>query len=105
MGKHTPGPWAWRGEPGNSELHGAEGCVLEHAFQEGMWLSYDADKEGRAANARLIASAPDLLDALIAADAVLQMIGGISPFDDPVEGSLGQKIRAAIAKATGQPHD
>ena len=46
------------------------------------------------ANARLIAAAPELLEALEASLALIEL--GI-----PFEGAITRKIRAAIAKATG----
>jgi hypothetical protein len=60
---HTPGPWAWLGKYGESTLRAATGDVLDYAGYEGMWFAaYDKDTD--AANARLIAAAPDLLEAL-----------------------------------------
>lgn len=59
---HTPGPWTW-GDNFNG-LYGAEHeSVLSYADYEGMWLSFN---DGHDANARLIASAPELLEALVA---------------------------------------
>jgi len=57
--KHTPGPWTW-----NEDFRGLdapEGAILEFDRYDGMWLTY---VDGRKANARLIAAAPDLLEAL-----------------------------------------
>ena len=63
MNKHTPGPWVWLGEPGHSALNAAHARVLDWAGYEGMWFAaYDAETD--AANAHLIAAAPDLLAAL-----------------------------------------
>jgi hypothetical protein len=63
MSKHTPGPWEWgdghRGLYGQGE--GRQREVLTFESYEGMWLSYTDNQE---ANARLIAAAPDLLEAL-----------------------------------------
>ncbi len=65
--KHTPGPWKWKGEPGRSHLSAREHeeyeGVLGYADFEGMWPSTHRNEED-AANMRLIAAAPDLLEAL-----------------------------------------
>lgn len=77
MSKHTPGPWAWK----NEQLFGRDRvsvCASENT-----------------PDARLIAAAPDLLEALqevlAAADG-----GGWSAIDPSFK-----KQRDAIAKATG----
>ncbi len=62
---HTPGPWWWEGEPGGSNLRFKEGeeydsCVLRYDSYEGIWFSGNNE----AANARLIAAAPVLYNAL-----------------------------------------
>ena len=63
MSGHTPGPWAWLGEPGRSALNAAVGKVLDYAGYEGMWPgAYDGERD--AANLRLIQKAPELLTIL-----------------------------------------
>lgn len=93
MSAHTPGPWSC-GEKGN----GAVGSVYcDNSLGTRVAIVYGRGQEytifSRAeeeANARLIAAAPDLLNALtVLADACASM--GI-----PVDAA-----RAAIAKATG----
>jgi hypothetical protein len=91
---HTPGPWAWdtrltdlEGKPLEALTH-AGGSVLVHAA---AWPIEEAD-------ARLIASAPDLL-------AALERIAGTS--DDPRTHAIGgtemrEVARGAIAKAKGE---
>lgn len=68
--------------------------MLNYASYEGMWLAYGPSME---ANARLIAAAPDLLEALVALipDAEANDFGG------PDTGARIAAARAAIAKATG----
>lgn len=89
--KHTPGPWRWDGnvcdyDPENeapwlvTEMHSA--VVLGGSINC-----------GNEANARLIAAAPDLLDALQAF--ATEIVPNNT--DDP----LWMSARAAIAKATG----
>lgn len=97
MSAHTPGPWS-AGAPQYARLRrtpdkqkrpitAANHPVIANAYGE--------------ANARLIAAAPDLLEALIQANNVLEIVARISPDDVPRTGSVGQMARDAIAKATG----
>lgn len=60
-GQHTGGPWKW--DEGFAGLNGANNeAVLRWEPYEGMWLSVLEGREE--ANARLIAAAPELLEAL-----------------------------------------
>ena len=105
MSGHTPGPWAvkpYRGEHGFASEHfrqidGQGWDALARVVVRMAGGEFDSP-EG-AANARLIAAAPDMLEALEKALELLE------PFDDP-ELSLGlgkdalTSIRAALNKAT-----
>lgn len=86
MSKHTPGPWQW------TQHFDPTISIYKDGFGQIARL-YDSSAGTGKANARLIAAAPDLLDALIE----------IVSADDAHE--LTQKhiesARAAIAKATG----
>lgn len=98
MTKHTPGPWVV-GEPHPTNAcayvcndEGQEVATIYYCSEggvigkDGIW----PEQPNRDANARLIAAAPDLLEAL---KAILDETGGIGgPFTI---------ARAAIAKATG----
>lgn len=100
---HTPAPWTAE----ISDLLGmivyAEPCqsmiaALNATGAEGA--AYDADVERQAANARLIAAAPDLLAALCGAVSLIEET-------DWTAFSLSDRAkldaaRAAIAKATGE---
>lgn len=95
--KHTPGPWkvfeaSWCKTfitaPGFD--HGICGLDINHATEE----SQESDSAQMAANARLIAAAPELLDALLLAVSRQSY----KPGDGPDWWEIG---RAAIAKATG----
>ncbi len=102
MNKHTPGPWLWSASPtsGEKSLLGSNGAaVIEASAYEGMSFGFAGDETyaTQNANARLIAAAPELYEALrgIVADADL--------YDD--EGHLQvvhpdsvAKARAALAK-------
>lgn len=98
--KHSPGPWklqAWEAldqdgaiEACGSQVVDANGCMIAACTIEGSTEMEEAD-------ARLIAAAPDLLEALklIAAEAA-EGAGSIGP-----AGWMGAIARVAIAKATG----
>ena len=99
--KHTPGPWKAIRDPCHYDtlstviggLH-EKRRGLEHQLivQVGGW-----DVDQQEANTRLIAAAPELLEAL----------ESIMEFDGPrLLGATGASLaRAAIAKATGERHD
>jgi len=100
--KHTPGPWT----PEFGEAYRVR------AQQDGGQVAIMTNLKGRdglagrrngdevAANARLIAAAPELLAALqevtMVLDALLNVRG-----NEPDQDSISGRARAAIAKATG----
>lgn len=97
-GQHTPGPWAIVEDrsPSSLEVFGGGAAIAE------LWRRADVVKEK--ADARLIAAAPDLLEAL-------QM--GVSETLDYIQrnhlsGAENNhwiaQAKAAIAKATGVEH-
>lgn len=94
--KHTPGPWGFgQGyKPGDTtfELFGPGGRqIIAKASYENMWLSTYNDVTDTA-NARLMASAPELLEALqLARDLFVNSDSACAEICD-----------AAIAKALGE---
>ena len=98
MNKHTPGPWTHEGQ---GDITGIE----DNGFGRGpvdVCSVYLRAVEGRhEANARLIAAAPDLLDAL---EYVADI--DVSGADDSVIrfilAAAQNKARAAIARARGE---
>ena len=103
MSKHTPGPWklelgrdgAPRGLRGPAEV--------EHRNIVN-WNGFSSPtKPASMANARLIAAAPELLEAL---DGMLEVYGGEHEADGlpkhEIELNLIAYARAAIAKARGE---
>lgn len=102
--KHTPGPWKWDGQLSLFKIECSGGHIIDSAPYEGSWLSRYKPAEDEA-NARLIAAAPELLEALARIDQWPdEPIEDFRP-DGAVYGEISvgemKAIRAAIAKATG----
>lgn len=95
---HTPGPWRVTADG----YIAGQGFVpirtpyRENAFKDGPARSGHPEAEVQA-NARLIAAAPELLEAL---EACLDAIGSWEPEEDPYYVTMA---RAAIAKARENP--
>jgi hypothetical protein len=88
--KHTPGPWQYESRPLGSAIAKDGYCLATAhgtiAIKGGQWP--------HEANARLIAAAPDLLDAAERAEWWLSTISGSE--------AIRAVLRAAIAKAEGK---
>ncbi|MFA7278612.1 MAG: hypothetical protein WC100_00790 [Sterolibacterium sp.] len=106
---HTPGPWMWEGYTLKPEIPNPDGSAVHTILQaETMAWGYvmsnlDATCVESDANQRLIAAAPELLDALRIAE---QFMAGFE--DDDAQIGMGIQlaiIRAAIAKVElgGEP--
>lgn len=96
MIKHTPGPWHSRGTLGLRNAEHLKGhCVVEVA-SNGLRLAIlnGWRTEQQAANARMMAAAPELLDAL---DRLLMS----ADVRDAADAGALKQARAAIANATG----
>ncbi len=87
MSAHTPGPWRYMS--GTHSLYDGDGRAVALVYgPRGI------DCSRRDANARIIAAAPELLEAL------KEMLSAWD--EDPAYGAASaDKARAAIAKATG----
>ena len=106
MNKHTPGPWTFTSEQISDDgvqIHDEIRCFH---LQSGDTVVLDgcgccdSPRLGNPADARLIAAAPDLLEALddliLLAQAVMHENGGYMVDDELSD------ARAAIAKAKGE---
>ncbi len=89
---HTPGPWEMIKEIGND---GGLSCKIVSGNKAVIALAKHADGN-KEANARLIAAAPELLEALI------DLLDDSDEYDKRPIGIVAAKARAAIAKATGK---
>jgi hypothetical protein len=94
MTKHTPGPW----EFDDKHSSGFPLLCLYAADNRNPFHGSRSDDEQNA-NARLIAAAPELLEALRAITDQLERIGD-TRYDK--DGQYIDAARAAIAKATGE---
>lgn len=97
--KHTPGPWQLD-PPSLRHVndHEYHSIVAGDGVADGRWKGFTASAFMAIEDARLIAAAPELLEALIALEAAAswQETEDISAYDNAVHAA-----RAAIAKATG----
>jgi len=92
---HTPGPW--RHAAGLIVADGGAVATLPH--NQGVVRPAARTPDEHAANARLIAAAPELLEALQAFES---LVGDVSDRRLwPTLGPVADRARAAIAKATG----
>lgn len=96
MSKHTPGPWSAEVDRENDhEINIVSG---NRPFVATAWPANHQEDKEQEANARLIAAAPELLEALrIVRDTLPHINGNASSVN-----SLLKLTGAAIAKATGE---
>jgi len=94
--QHTPGPW----QTDRNNVHAAQIATI-HGCTNSDWVeiwspaAFAASEETQEANARLIAAAPELLEAL---DRIADMCAAPPNFSDK---TIQDIACAAIAKATG----
>lgn len=93
MSAHTPGPWTIDWNVSRLDIFSADAATLVATLRRSA-LSPGIDDTAKA-NARLIAAAPDMLEAL-------QKLCAIQEYGDVASwASEWDEARAAIAKATG----
>lgn len=93
MTKHTPGPW--KNEEGYRWLNARS----DDRVIADMRIVGGVIEDEVKANARLIAAAPDLLEAL---ESVADIWANAKPGDQSPFGITARRIAAAIAKARGE---
>jgi hypothetical protein len=97
--KHTPGPWELKSEGWKGQfIYGTD----EHAKGVRFIAKVSLDFDGAEANARLIAAAPELLEALKGLDEAYCRAGTLSKSERLEDRKRLMAARAAIAKATGE---
>ncbi|HGW5815188.1 hypothetical protein [Pseudomonas aeruginosa] len=99
MSKHTPGPWG-QDKWGSLQTEGGQDVLLRGITT----ISAGSDERiaEAEANTRLIAAAPELLEALIAMEREKSDYMTRNNLGDPAIETTNKLARAAIAKATGQ---
>jgi hypothetical protein len=97
---HTPGPWRWDHESnvGNLIVDPERNAVA--TFQARSHLKWAEQQAEREANARLIAAAPELLEALKGLEQWYD--AEVEPPHREFFNAAIAKARAAIAKAEGK---
>jgi len=93
---HTPGPWKWDGNVCDYDPTNEAPWIIAGALDETPVLTGEI-KCSNPANARLIASAPDLLE-------VLQMVRDYIVLMKQPGHAYSVAVDAAIRKATGADH-
>lgn len=96
--KHTPGPWFLKGSYVRAAIPGA--LMGDGPKDFNIAIVYEGYEGDRAANARLVAAAPDLLAALEGLLYLLprEIVSLRDPRHEPLTNCLNAS-RAAIAKA------
>lgn len=98
--KHTPGPW----ETDRNNVHTGQIATIHHCLNNDwveVWSpNWPMDEAEQEANARLIAAAPELLEALILLEREMIESGNAGSADYGWKPAI-EKTRAAIAKAGG----
>ena len=97
--KHTTGPWVIDWNVSRLDIFGADETTLVASLRRSP-LSQAIDEAARA-NARLIAAAPEMYEAIAAIATAMNL--GYIPNEILSEGSpILEGLRAAIAKAEGK---
>ena len=106
--QHTPGPWLIQGKTVYALMHhgwrkGVE--QLKNRFYASVYVDRECDEKEAEANVRLIAAAPDLLEALKIASDWMVKVGpnaetGTPDWHQHCEDLI--RIGDAIEKATGE---
>jgi hypothetical protein len=99
----TPGPWVVQYDEIDGTPRAIKTADGEHVtFVDGSRYVDEIDDPEAAANARLIAAAPEMLTALKQAEAALAVTASYRAPDMKRQQAALEAVRAAIAKATGQ---
>ena len=99
MSKHTPGPWTMRESNFAFHIYGVFKKSKNAFITAAYWRNadYGASRTEAEANARLIAAAPEMLNAL------KYIVGCSIPLTSQQE-ECWKAMREAIAKAEGEAH-
>ena len=95
--KHTPGPWQW------GQRNGSPWPVLQSGDPDAGWIAMTAAPDGP--DARLIAAAPDMLDALMQATILLKHACDGHALESQYAVETADAMTAAITKAIGETQE
>jgi hypothetical protein len=98
--QHTPGPWKVKAGT-NAVLAGRKQICSHVNAASALPVNMLEDQEIAQANARLIAAAPELLDALQELTQIASVLEATCLGDSRAKENRMDRARAAIAKATG----
>ena len=101
MSKHTPGPWVVVGSRTKYVEARLVGSLMQEVAACGPTLADEGYGQQQEANARLIAAAPDLLEALRGMFAMWRSVCRAQGWE-PEHLAEAVRAQAAIAKATGE---
>ena len=101
MSKHTPGPWVVVGNLTKYVEARLVGSLMQEVAACGPTLADEGYGQQQEANARLIAAAPDLLEALRGMFAMWRSVCRAQGWE-PEHLAEAVRAQAAIAKATGE---
>lgn len=99
MTKHTQGPWHVVIEDGKPGVKSLDDFYITNTIDA---AGYESDNDTMFANARLIAAAPELLEALEGVFHACLLANEDESIPFELDGDLLDAARAAIAKATGE---
>lgn len=98
MSKHTPGPWEWVESMGGRNMPSLRSttCEVCNFGDDGPYYPVEGEPPSEA-DMRLIAAAPDLLEALWLCFDHCRLY-----YPEVEHNNVGDAVRAAISKATGE---
>ena len=99
--KHTPAPWKWGNALDARQSNGSPWPMLQSDDPDAGWIAMTADPDGP--DARLIAAAPELLDALMKATILLKHAhDDASALESQFAMETADDMGAALTKAIGE---
>ena len=99
-GKHTPGPWHFT--EGGSQKKGDYYAHIGAETSMTILASMNEHHPAAGANARLIAAAPEMLEALVTALPYIEAAEEEEAYKPGAVAKVTKQVRAAIARATGE---
>ena len=103
--KHTPAPWKWGNALDERQRNGSPWPMLQSDDPDAGWIAMSACDPWEP-DARLIAAAPDLLDALMKATILLKHAhDDASALESQYAVETAAEMTAALTKAIGETQE